>query len=62
MDILQPPGNQWLDELMESKRPLPAGVRVVRYEDGECEVFESGTLPHRSAPKPGHEPGHNLPN
>ena len=47
LDILQPPGNQWLEHLTESDTPLPEGVRVVRYEDGEREVFESGTAPHR---------------
>jgi hypothetical protein len=46
LDILQPPGNQWLDDLTHSSKPLPQGVRVVRYEDGESEVFESGALPH----------------
>lgn len=48
LDILQPPGNQWLEHLAESDTPLPEGVRVVRYEDGEREVFESGTPPHRT--------------
>lgn len=46
LDILQPPGNQWLENLIHSAKPLPAGVRVVRYEDGESEVFESGAFPH----------------
>lgn len=49
LDILQPPGNQWLEHLTESDTPLPEGVRVVRYEDGAREVFESGTAPHRTA-------------
>lgn len=61
LDILQPPGNRWLDGLAESETPLPAGVRVVRHEDGEREVFESGTPPHRGAhdkpqEKPSREP------
>ncbi|HEX8986356.1 MAG TPA: hypothetical protein VF816_00225 [Rhodocyclaceae bacterium] len=47
MDILQPPGNHWLESLGESDEPLPEGVRVVRNEDGELEVFESGTPAHR---------------
>ncbi|MDD5247789.1 MAG: hypothetical protein PHY45_02320 [Rhodocyclaceae bacterium] len=57
LDILEPPGNKWLQELMRSDKPLPAGVRVVRYEDGEREVFESGALPHR----PGHKKEHDFP-
>ncbi|HEX8961991.1 MAG TPA: hypothetical protein VF801_03220 [Rhodocyclaceae bacterium] len=46
LDILKPPGNQWLDDLTHTDKPLPPGIRVVRYEDGESEVFESGALPH----------------
>jgi hypothetical protein len=57
LDILQPPGNQWLESLMQTNKPLPEGVRVVRNEDGELEVFESGSLPHR----PGNEGEHREP-
>ncbi len=55
LDILQPPGNQWLEHLTESDTPLPEGVRDVRYEDGEREVFESGTAPHRTATSEKHD-------
>jgi len=48
LEVLKPPGNRWLESLAESDTPLPEGVRVVRYEDGEGEVFESGTSPHRT--------------
>jgi hypothetical protein len=56
LDILEPPGNRWLEGLAESDQPLPEGVRVVRNEDGECEIFESGTPPHRSS---GHGEAHH---
>ena len=44
LDVLDPPGNQWLRNLKRSATPLPDGVRIVRYEEGESAVFESGAL------------------
>lgn len=44
LDILEPRGNRWLQELMGAATPLPAGVRIVRHEEGESAVFESGVI------------------
>lgn len=44
LEILQPPGNQWLQDLKRSATPLPEGIRIVRHEEGESAVFESGVL------------------
>ncbi|MFA6314212.1 MAG: hypothetical protein WCV99_21625 [Sterolibacterium sp.] len=44
LEILDPPGNQWLQNLKRSATQLPDGVRIVRLEEGESAVFESGTL------------------
>lgn len=35
IDILSPPANQWLSELTRRKTDLPAGVRVVRFSEGD---------------------------
>ena len=37
MDVLMPPGNDWLKELSRRKTDLPAGVHVVRFGDGDDE-------------------------
>lgn len=37
MDVLAPPGNDWLKELSRRKTDLPAGVHIVRFSDGEDE-------------------------
>lgn len=33
MDVLAPPGNDWLRELSRRKADLPVGVRIVRFSD-----------------------------
>lgn len=33
MDVLAPPGNDWLRELSRRKADLPAGVRIVRFSE-----------------------------
>lgn len=35
MDVLAPPGNDWLKELSRRKADLPAGVHIVRFGDGD---------------------------
>jgi hypothetical protein len=35
MDILTPPGNPWLASLARRKTDLPAGVRIVRFGEGD---------------------------
>lgn len=35
MDVLAPPGNNWLKELSRRKSELPACVHIVRFGDGE---------------------------
>jgi hypothetical protein len=37
MDVLVPPGNEWLKELSRRKTDLPPGVHIVRFGDGEDE-------------------------
>ena len=37
MDVLAPPGNDWLKELSRRKTDLPAGVHIVRFGDGDDE-------------------------
>lgn len=40
MDVLAPPGNDWLRELSRRKSDLPAGVRVVRFSDSDDDSVE----------------------
>jgi len=42
MDVLAPPGNDWLRELSRRKSDLPAGVHVhiVRFSDADDEATE----------------------
>jgi len=40
IDILTPPANQWLRDLSRCKTNLPAGVRVVRFGDGDDDIYE----------------------
>ena len=35
MDVLVPPGNDWLKELSRRKTDLPAGVHIVRFGDND---------------------------
>lgn len=38
MDVLVPPGNDWLKELARRKTDLPAGVHIVRFSDSDDET------------------------
>jgi hypothetical protein len=40
MDVLAPPGNEWLRELSRRKSELPAGVHIVRFSDPDDEVSD----------------------
>ena len=39
MDVLAPPGNDWLKEI---SRRRPAGVHIVRFSDGDDEPTDDG--------------------
>lgn len=41
VDILTPPRNNWLRQLARRKSNLPAGVRVVRFSNGDDEDIDS---------------------
>lgn len=40
MDVLAPPGNDWLRELSRRKADLPAGVHIVRFSDADDEAAD----------------------
>ncbi len=40
MDVLAPPGNEWLRELSRRKSDLPVGVHIVRFGDADDEATE----------------------
>jgi hypothetical protein len=40
MDVLMPPGNDWLAELSRRKTDLPPGVHIVRFGDGDDDLAE----------------------
>ncbi|MDP2810585.1 MAG: hypothetical protein Q8O34_10600 [Rhodocyclaceae bacterium] len=42
MDVLAPPGNDWLRELSRRKTGLPAGVHIVRFSEAEDDPAEDG--------------------
>ena len=42
MDVLAPPGNDWLRELCRRKSDLPAGVRIVRFSEADDDLGEDG--------------------
>jgi hypothetical protein len=35
MDVLAPPGNDWLKELSRRRSDLPQGVHIVRFGEGD---------------------------
>lgn len=41
VDILTPPRNNWLRQLARRKSDLPAGVRVVRFSNGDDEDIDT---------------------
>ena len=44
MDVLAPPGNDWLRELCRRKSDLPAGVRIVRFSEADDDLGEDGEV------------------
>jgi hypothetical protein len=40
MDVLAPPGNDWLRELSRRKSDLPAGVQIVRFSDSDDDLVD----------------------
>ena len=40
MDVLAPPGNDWLREISRRKTDLPAGVHIVRFSDADDDLTE----------------------
>lgn len=38
LDVLAPPGNDWLKELARRKADLPAGVKIVRFGEGDDDL------------------------
>lgn len=42
MDVLAPPGNDWLKEISRRRSDLPAGVHVVRFSDADDELAGDG--------------------
>lgn len=42
LDVLAPPGNDWLKELSRRKNDLPACVHIVRFSEGEDELADDG--------------------
>ena len=42
MDVLAPPGNDWLVELSRRKTDLPPCVHVVRFSDADDDLAEDG--------------------
>jgi hypothetical protein len=40
MDVLMPPGNDWLRELSRRKSDLPAGVHIVRFNEADDELLD----------------------
>lgn len=49
MDVLAPPGNDWLRELSRRKSDLPAGVHIVRFSDADDELAEDSEAAGRKA-------------
>ncbi len=39
MDVLAPPGNDWLKEISRRGSELPKGVHVVRFGEGDEDPF-----------------------
>ena len=55
MDVLAPPGNNWLKELSRRKTDLPAGVHIVRFSGSDDEAAtdeeSAGAKPRRRQPR-----------
>ena len=53
MDVLAPPGNDWLRELSRRKTDLPAGVQIVRFsaaDDDQADDDEGAAATTRRQP------------
>lgn len=52
MDVLAPPGNDWLKELSRRRSELPAGVHIVRFgtDDDDSVADEERSRPARRQP------------
>lgn len=46
MDVLAPPENYWLKQLVRRKTDLPAGVSIVRFGEAEDDPVETGENAH----------------
>lgn len=42
MDVLVPPGNDWLKGLSRRKTDLPAGVHIVRFGEDDDDLADDG--------------------
>jgi hypothetical protein len=52
MDVLAPPGNDWLKEISRRRSDLPAGVHVVRFSDADDELaMETEAESSKSRPR-----------
>ena len=53
MDVLAPPGNDWLKELSRRRSDLPKGVHIVRFGEGDedpvLEEDRNSTNPRQTA-------------
>ncbi len=38
LDVLAPPGNDWLKEISRRRTNLPAGVHIVRFGEGDDDL------------------------
>lgn len=50
MDVLTPPANPWLREILKPKATMPPGVRVVRFSEEDDEGL--GSMREDSLAKP----------
>ena len=52
MDVLAPPGKDWLKEISRRRSDLPAGVHVVRFSDADDELaMEAEAESSKSRPR-----------
>ena len=51
IDVLAPPANRWLKELSRRQANLPAGVRVVRFSDGDDGLGRSDEVMDAISPR-----------
>lgn len=46
MDVLAPPENYWLKQLVRRKTDLPAGVSIIRFSEAEDDPSENNEKSH----------------